>query len=193
MDEKDFESSIPKIPTEIVYYKTRFPNPSATESKAKNLEMIYDRTPSLLPKNEEWEPVKAGVIEGSPGGMQYYKTFPDPLDVSEFKVNLSKQENELYPSMAPGNDIMAFSGVSGFLKGEFEKALDKGGDNFTKSLGHYEKVITEGDIFRDGDPHFQDGIRSLFSEARELGNKEALATFWERVESFLVGIELNKK
>jgi len=180
---------------EIIYYKTRFSGPSVRESEAEKPGMVYDRTPNLLPKDEEFEPVKAGVVEGSPGGMQYDKTFPDPLDVGEFKVELSKQESELYPSMSSGNDTMAFSGVSGFLRGEFEKALDKGGDNFTKSLGHYEKVICGGDLFQNSEPLVQDRIRTLFSEGGQLRDKETLGIFWEKVESFLAGagIEINKK
>jgi hypothetical protein len=157
-------------------------------------EMIYDRSKSLLPElpeGEEYEPVKAGVVEGTPGGMQYDKTFEDPFSPKVFKVNLGKQENEIYPSMPPGNDTMTFSGVGNFLKGKFEKALDGGGENFTKSLGHYEKVITEGNLFQNSDSGVQDVIRGFFEEAKGLRTREDFSTFWSKVENLLIDAKID--
>jgi hypothetical protein len=132
--------------------------------------------------------MKPGVVEGTPGGMQYDKTWEDPLSPDVFEVDLTKPASEIYPTMAGQNEKIVFGKVGKFLKTEFESGFDKG--DYSKRLQHYEKTVLEGSIFRNSDPMIQDEIRRIFAEAKGLTSKEALAKFWDRVEGFLVGVEI---
>ncbi len=200
--------------TEVIYDKTVFPSrpqsagveaerdiryersldkPPDLAAAREAGKIFYDRSKDLLPKDGEYEPVPPAKIQ-TDKGMIYDASYPDPLDPSVFKVGLSKQASEQIYTSTPANpDEMTFSGVGNFLKSEFSKGLDNGGDEYSKSLSHYEKVITEGDLFRNSDIGLQSQIRNLFAEVKGIKTKEELAEFWGRVEEFCGNLEIKKK
>ena len=158
----------------------------------ESIGIIYDKTPSMAPKDLEGAPFSPEKVQ-TKEGMVYDKTFQDPpISPEVFQVGVIKQDQR-YPSMAPEMDKMSLSSVGNFLQSKFSEALDKGLESYGKTIDHFEKSILEGDIIRNADPDLQTELRGLFAGARGIKSKEELGQFWDKVTDFHSGIEIVKK
>jgi hypothetical protein len=176
----------------MTYDQSLHKPPDTSQSKeagAKYGAMLYDRSRDLLPEGE-YEAVPSAKIQTS-NGMVYDASFPDPLDPSEYKVVLDKPTSEqIYTSTPENPDVMTFSGLGNFLEDKCSKGMEKG--NYDKTINHFEKVITEGDLFLNSDVELQGEIKNLIAEARALKTQDDLKQFWPKVQDFLTSLEIEK-